>query len=171
MQVSTSFVQDISGGNICCGNSSVCQPQVCSEHNPYATASEIDAIPEGGFDSNGYYDATARWSGCPQVVNHPWGPGCVIPPRSSNIHATATFTKVYGKSSNISVTESGNGTGYVLSSPPGIDCGSTCSATINSGLSSYVELDVMPYSASRFARMDRLSKCRFFRQLHWHELG
>jgi hypothetical protein len=58
---------------------------------------------------------------------------------------TATFTL---KTFALSVSKTGNGTGTVASSPSGISCGATCSASFNSGTS--VTLTATPDAGSGF---------------------
>ena len=50
---------------------------------------------------------------------------------------------------SVSVTKAGAGSGTVTSSPSGIDCGSACSASFNSGIS--VTLNAVPAAGSTFA--------------------
>src|SRR5262249_35463313 len=60
----------------------------------------------------------AFWAGCQGLVN---GSGNNPPPPNSPISLSVTIAGVQG--------------GTVISSPNGIDCGSTCSATFNTGTS------------------------------------
>ena len=46
---------------------------------------------------------------------------------------TATFTQNGGGTQTLTVTKAGSGSGTVTSSPPGIDCGPTCSAAFPTG--------------------------------------
>ena len=55
------------------------------------------------------------------------GPCAVSGP--PNVTITATFLQVF----TLAVVTSGSGSGMVTSSPPGIDCGTTCSVTVASG--------------------------------------
>ncbi len=101
-----------------------------------------------GLTPNGYYDVAASWSGCPSVLSG--GDICEID-AFSDVSATANFNKVYGQSSNITVTLTGVGTGSVYSSPAsGISCPSACSATLNSGLGSTISLYAQPNSGNSF---------------------
>jgi hypothetical protein len=61
------------------------------------------------------------------------------------LSVTASFTPTY----TLTVTKTGTGTGTVTSSPPGIDCGGTCSASFNSGTN--VTLMAAPASGCTFA--------------------
>ena len=121
----------------------------------------------GGSDSNGNYDSVfVGWSGCPDVVQPPTGdpnpPACQIA-YCTSANVTATFEKDYGSPTPISVTLAGNGTGFVSSndsqlSPSAISCGdgnyasySPCSATVNSGSASNIDLQAFPGNCSSFA--------------------
>lgn len=84
----------------------------------------IYMVPVGGTDDNGNFDTVGSWSGCPQVNSYD-ARTCNIPSGSGSVHPTATFTKVYGLSSNISVTVSGSGTGSIGSDPGNISCSNT----------------------------------------------
>lgn len=64
--------------------------------------------------------------------------------------STQTFTTSGSSSFALSVSKSGTGSGTVSSSPAGIDCGATCSATFAQGTS--VTLTPTPASGSTFAR-------------------
>ena len=66
---------------------------------------------------------------------------------NSNQAVTATFTTI--PSYTLTVSKAGTGSGKVTSSPAGIDCGSTCSASYTSGTS--VALTAAPDSGSVFA--------------------
>jgi hypothetical protein len=62
---------------------------------------------------------------------------------------TATFTSQAAQTYLLSVTKSGSGSGTVTSSPAGINCGTTCSASFKSGTS--VSLTARPAAGSTFA--------------------
>jgi len=62
----------------------------------------------------------------------------------SNKNVTATFSSVY----TLTVTKSGTGSGTVISSPAGINCGTTCSYQFASGTS--VTLTATPDATSSF---------------------
>jgi hypothetical protein len=66
-----------------------------------------------------------------------WSGGCTgrdacVVTLNANTSVTATFT-VVPVNANLTVTKAGNGTGTVTSSPPGLDCGATCSAPLVQG--------------------------------------
>ncbi len=65
---------------------------------------------------------------------------------SGNISCTATFNI---QTFALTVAKAGNGSGTVSSNPAGINCGSSCSATLNSGTA--VTLTATPASGSMFA--------------------
>ncbi|MBF0488206.1 MAG: DUF1566 domain-containing protein [Nitrospirae bacterium] len=69
------------------------------------------------------------WSGCDSSS----GSQCTVA-MSAAKSVTATFTKSYA----VSVSKSGTGTGTITSSPAGISCGSTCSASYTSGTGVYL---------------------------------
>jgi len=61
------------------------------------------------------------------------GPGACSVTLTDAVSVTATFGYVIGKMDLLSVTEAGNGTGKVTSSPAGIDCPSQCSGSFIDG--------------------------------------
>jgi uncharacterized repeat protein (TIGR01451 family) len=69
-------------------------------------------------------------------------------PNTSNNTATATTT-VSPPSSTLTVAKAGTGSGTVLSSPAGVDCGTACSASYNNGTA--VQLTATPAARSVFA--------------------
>jgi List-Bact-rpt repeat protein len=79
------------------------------------------------------------------------GTGCSTGTVTMNADTTctATFNPEVLQTFGLSVTKSGTGTGTVTSSPAGINCGSTCSATFNSG--AVVTLTATPAVGSTFA--------------------
>jgi Ca2+-binding RTX toxin-like protein len=83
------------------------------------------------------------WSGA--CAGTPANSPCVLT-LTSDLGATATFTAV--PSYAVTVTKAGTGAGSVGSSPPGVSCGSTCSASFLSGTG--VTLTAVPDSGSAF---------------------
>jgi List-Bact-rpt repeat protein len=79
------------------------------------------------------------------------GTGCTsgVVTLTSNISCLATFNPIAPQTYTLSVVKSGTGNGSVTSSPAGINCGSTCSATYKSGTA--VALNATPGSGSTFA--------------------
>ena len=119
-----------------------------STSNP-SDGCNLYTVGGSGYDSNGNYDSGFAWTGCP----NPSGNDCYIPaPYNANV--TATFYKVYGLPSNVSVQLQGSGTGNVSSYPGNINCGNgytTCSGKINSGAESYIFLMAHAANGSQFA--------------------
>jgi hypothetical protein len=85
-------------------------------------------------------DATSfvTWAGCTSVV----GNTCHV-----TLSAAKTVTATFAPTS-VSVILAGSGGGSVASTPPGISCPGTCSATFNAGAS--VQLDATPDGNSTF---------------------
>jgi len=85
----------------------------CSEAYPHATFVTLTATPAAGSVFSG-------WSGgCT-------GSGSCTVAMTSALSVTATFARA---AYTLTVSKAGNDVGIVSSSPAGIDCGSTCSAT------------------------------------------
>lgn len=85
----------------------------------------------------------AGWSGCDTVT----AAGCNVTLNAArNVTATFTATVV---SQVLNVSRVGSGSGTLTSSPAAINCGSTCSASFNSGTS--VTLTATPSTGSVFA--------------------
>ena len=74
------------------------------------------------------------------------GTGTCVVTLTAATTVTATFTL---NSYTLSVTRAGTGTGTVTSSPAGINCGATCSATYNHG--TVITLTATPVAGSTFA--------------------
>src|SRR5574341_786011 len=68
---------------------------------------------------------------------------------SANTSCTATFNTLPPATFSLTVVRAGTGSGTVTSSPAGINCGSTCSATYNSGTS--IVLTATAAAGSTFA--------------------
>lgn len=99
-----------------------------------AGSSAIDAVTDCTDLNNEPVDTDQRG------VSRPQGARCDAGAFEANISATQY---------NLSVSKSGTGTGTVVSSPSGINCGSTCSANFNSGTT--VQLTATPDPGSTFA--------------------
>jgi predicted carbohydrate-binding protein with CBM5 and CBM33 domain len=85
----------------------------------------------------------AGWSGpCTGT-----GPCTVTMSQAQSV--TATFNSTGGTMFSLSVTKAGTGSGTVTSNPVGVSCGSTCSASFNSGTA--VTLTAAPATGSTFA--------------------
>jgi hypothetical protein len=96
----------------------------------------LTATPASGF-------TFAGWSGggCS-------GTGTCVVTLNAATTVTATFNSVTS-TYTLTVTDAGKGTGTVTSSPAGISCGSTCSASYSPGTS--ITLTAVPVSGSSFA--------------------
>ncbi|WP_168058585.1 InlB B-repeat-containing protein [Candidatus Manganitrophus noduliformans] len=105
----------------------------CSAIYSSGTAVTLSPLPSGDSDFTG-------WSGCDNVS----GTSCTVTINAAKT-VTATFTlKVF----TLSVAKSGNGGGAVTSSPAGINCGATCSASFSFGTP--VTLTAAPSANSNF---------------------
>ena len=74
-------------------------------------------------------------------------PTCTVPIGTTDVTVTATFN--LGSGLTLTVTKAGTGSGTVASTPAGISCGSTCSASFASG--AQVTLTASPADGSTFA--------------------
>jgi hypothetical protein len=104
----------------------------CSASYNSGTTITLTATPGSG-------SAFGGWTGCTN--------GVVT--LTANTACTATFNPIAPQTYTLSIIKSGTGNGTVTSSPSGINCGSTCSATYNSGTA--VSLTPAPASGSTFA--------------------
>ena len=112
---------------VACGND-------CSEAYVGGTAVTLSATPASG-------SAFAGWSGAGCSTASPNVSFTI----TGNMACTATFNLI--PTYVLTVNRTGNGT--VTSSPGGINCGTTCTATLNSG--TVVTLTATPASGSSFA--------------------
>ncbi len=106
----------------------------CSATFNADTSVTLTAAPASGSSFAGWSGACSGTSVCTIVL-------------TENTNVTATFNLLTG-SEKLSVTLGGPGTGTVTSSPAGINCGSTCSATYSSG--TQVSLTATPSGTSTF---------------------
>jgi phospholipase C len=105
--------------------------QTCSASFASGTQVTLTAAPMGGFFFGGWSGGACSGTGACKVT------------LTTNTSVTATF----GASPVLAVTLSG--TGSVASSPPGINCGQTCSASFQAG--TQVTLSETPGTNSYFA--------------------
>src|SRR5436309_923624 len=106
----------------------------CSEPYDRGTVVTLTAAPGSGSTFNG-------WSGCDTVS----GATCTVTMTAAK-SVTATFT---AQRFTLTVTRAGTGSGTATSSPPGINCGATCSAAYDSG--TVVTLAATPAAGSTFS--------------------
>ena len=91
----------------------------CSHAYPEGAQITLTATPASGSDFAGWSGGGCSGTGT-----------CIVTMGASDVTVTATFTlKRYA----LTVTKNGKGTGGVTSSPAGIDCGATCSASYDHG--------------------------------------
>ena len=105
----------------------------CSKAFDNATAVTLTATPAGGSTFSGWSGACTGTATCQVTMDQA---------RS----VTATFAPVQR---TLTVAKEGAGTGTVASSPAGIDCGTTCSASFANG--TQVTLTATPSSNSTFS--------------------
>ena len=117
------------GGIDCSPTSSACAATVTSGTSIQLTATAGSDSDFGGFSGGGCGTA----SPCTLVVN-------------ADTTVTATFTR---RQPALTIAKTGDGAGNVKSSPAGIDCGASCSATFPNP--TQVTLTATPASGSLFA--------------------
>jgi Divergent InlB B-repeat domain len=105
----------------------------CAEGYTSGTLVKLTATPASGSSFAGWSGNTACSNGSVTV--------------NGDITCTALFNLI--TTYTLTVTRSGTGSGTVTSSPAGINCGSTCLATLSSGTA--VTLSAIPSSGSTFA--------------------
>jgi hypothetical protein len=118
-----------SPAGIDCGSS-------CSAAFDDGTTVTLAATPDQGWRFDGW------GSGCS-------GPGSCVVQIAADVTVWATFVKLPSPQHALSVALAGNGSGHVDSSPAGIDCGTTCSASFDEGAS--VTLSAQPADGSSFS--------------------
>ena len=106
-------VSSTAGSGLYCGS-------VCSVDYPNGTSVTLSAIANTGSTFTGWNGA-----GCSGLT-------CTVPMNQAQ-SVTATFTLGNVDGYLLTVTPAGTGTGTVVSSPSGINCGAPCSATFNNG--------------------------------------
>jgi chitin-binding protein len=108
----------------------------CSASFPSGTVVTLIADVNAGSTFAGWSGACTGTSPCTLTM-------------SQARSVSATFNTTSGTSYTLTVTKAGTGSGTVTSSPVGVTCGSTCSASFNSGVS--VTLTAAPASGSTFS--------------------
>ncbi len=106
----------------------------CTENFDEKTVATLTATPDSGFAFTGW-----TGGGCT-------GTGTCVVTMTAATSVTATFTEAPPAQYQLSVTNGGNG--KVTSSPAGIDCGTSCNASFDSGTK--VTLTATPDSSYQF---------------------
>ncbi|MFZ5785749.1 MAG: InlB B-repeat-containing protein, partial [Acidobacteriota bacterium] len=106
----------------------------CAESFNWGTVVTLTAAASGGSTFAGWSGAGCSGTGTCQVT------------MDAARTVTATFT---GSQPTLTVVKEGSGSGTVTSSPPGIDCGATCSASFT--LNTVVTLTAVASAGSTFA--------------------
>jgi uncharacterized repeat protein (TIGR03803 family) len=104
----------------------------CSANFGSGTVVKLRATPASGSTFSGWSGACTGTRSCSVTM-------------SAAKSVTATFKAVF----KLTVTKGGSGAGTVTSSPPGINCGTACSANFSSG--TVVKLRATPASGSTFS--------------------
>lgn len=109
----------------------------CAAGFPAGTTVMLSATPSANSTFAGWSGACTGTAGCSVAL-------------TANASVTATFTATPPPpaSFQLTVLTSGGGAGTVTSTPAGIDCGTTCSASFNSGAT--VSLTETPNTGSTF---------------------
>lgn len=108
----------------------------CSASFASGTAVSLSAAPNSGSTFAGWSGACSGTASCSVTL-------------SANSSVTATFSPVQVTNYQLTVQSAGTGGGTIASSPAGINCGSTCSASFASGTA--VTLTATPNAGSTFA--------------------
>ena len=111
------------GGNVTSAPAGIDCGTTCSHAFSTGTSVTLTAAASAGSTFTGW-----TGGGCT-------GTGTCTLTMNSNTTVDAAFTLVVVANPTLTVSKSGTGTGGVTSSPAGIDCGSTCSASFPSGTS------------------------------------
>jgi hypothetical protein len=104
----------------------------CSASFSTGTVVTLQVIPESGSTFTGWSGACSGTGTCMLTMN-----------QAQNVSATLAL-----QSFTLTTTKAGTGAGAVASSPGGIDCGASCSATFSSGTN--VTLTATPATGSTF---------------------
>jgi hypothetical protein len=127
------------GGSVTSSPSGITCGSTCSATFNSGTVVNLTAVPVAGSVFSGW-----NGSGCTGTNT------CTIT-LNSDMAVTATFSESSSATNSyrLTINKAGNGEGEVASSPSGITCGSTCSATFNSG--TVVYLAAVPVVGSVFS--------------------
>jgi hypothetical protein len=117
------------GGTVTSGPSGISCPSTCSADFSGGTNVDLMATPASGWTLSSWGGACSGTGGCSVTMNSPQT-------------VSATFAQVF----TLSVSDSGSGT--VTSSPTGVACGSTCSASFVAG--TQVTLTASPANGWQF---------------------
>jgi hypothetical protein len=111
----TALTVSVTGsGTVASNPTGISCPSTCSAGFASGTPVTLTATPANGWAFSGWSGACSGGAGCTVTMNSPQS-------------VTATFVQVF----TLSVTVSGSGS--VTSSPTGVTCPSTCSASFNAG--------------------------------------
>jgi len=124
------------GGTVTSSPAGVSCGATCSASFTNGSTVTLTAAPDASSNF------TSFSSNCTPVTGTPTQ--CTIA-MTANATVTATFTP---KTSALTVAKAGSGSGTVISSPAGISCGATCSASFSTG--SVVTLTATPDAGSAF---------------------
>ncbi|MBF0486691.1 MAG: VCBS repeat-containing protein, partial [Nitrospirae bacterium] len=127
-------VSKTGNGTITSSPSGISCGSACSASYTSGTAVSLTATPDSGYNFS-------SWTGCDSTNSNQ----CTVT-MASDKAVTATFTAVPVKK-QLTVSKTGNGT--ITSSPSGISCGSSCSASYTSGTA--VILTATPDSGYNFS--------------------
>jgi Bacterial Ig-like domain (group 3)/Lamin Tail Domain/Divergent InlB B-repeat domain len=119
---STNFTLNVNNtgsgtGTVTSSPAGITCPNTCSASYSNGTSVTLTATAAGGSTFTGWSGDCSGTGPCTVTMN-------------ANHSVTATFTAV---AQTLNVTKNGTGTGNVTSSPAGINCGATCSATYSNG--------------------------------------
>ncbi|HTJ41569.1 MAG TPA: choice-of-anchor D domain-containing protein [Kofleriaceae bacterium] len=121
------------GGSVASAPAGIACPGTCTATFTYGQAVTLTATPQAGHTFTGWSGACTGTGTCALTV-------------TQALAATATFAL---DSEPLTVTKQGTGGGSITSSPAGISCGATCSASFAYGTS--VTLTATPAAGSTFA--------------------
>jgi len=130
----TLSVQMVGSGSVVSNPAGIDCPRICSTAFSSGTNLTLTAAPQAGFAFSGFSGACSGTSCAFQL--------------SSDAQVSASFSAI--PFFNLTVVTGGSGAGKVTSSPPGIDCPGTCSASFLEGTS--VALAAVPDALSKFGR-------------------